>query len=51
MTTNPRRPWMGDIGEPRREITVEPFPEQAPIETPAPAPAEPVKEPEPVTAP
>lgn len=46
----PRLPRMGDIGEPNREIEFEPFPEQAPIETPAPAPAEPVKAPEPVPA-
>ncbi len=38
-------PRMGDIGEPKREIEFEPFPEEAPVEapaTPAPAPAEPV---------
>lgn len=40
-------PRMGDIGKPNKEIEFEPFPEEAPIETPAtpattPAPAEPV---------
>lgn len=43
-------PRMGNIGAPTREIEFEPFPEEAPIETPAPAPAEPVKAPEPVPA-
>ena len=37
---------MGNIGdEPKKEIELEPFPEEAPAE-PVPAPAEPVKEPE-----
>ncbi len=46
---------MGNIGtEPEREIELEPFPETVPVEpkrdTPSPAPAEPVKEPEKVPA-
>lgn len=33
---------MANIGDPKREITFEPFPEHAPVEEPTPAPAEPV---------
>lgn len=44
---------MGDIGEPRRKINLEPFPEQVPVEPviePVHAPSAPTPEREPVPA-
>lgn len=35
----------GDIGEPQRHIELEPLPEEAPVELPVTAPAEPEKVP------
>ncbi|MEE6273488.1 hypothetical protein V2J56_09030 [Georgenia sp. MJ206] len=49
----PSRHWparCGDIGEPEKHIELEPFPESVPEVEPAPGPAEPVREPEPVPA-
>lgn len=50
-TTQASRPRLADIGEPKREITVEPIPKEAPVEEPAPpvtVPSAPDKELEPV---